>query len=243
MKIRINFYIASSALFIFLVLPIIVYAQTAKSNCVITKIGNIGDQKPVLPPECQTAVGPIGPNGLITPPGLACRDDGYCKMPESDDGSYRLITSGDCLYGSKELITVLYSVAKTWKQKHSGGYLFINDLNGPNPPHSSHKWGRAVDLVATTDGADRVADMTGNFGPYNRPATVELGQIFAATDQVVNIWYNDQPVNNDVLEFVNDPKGSGRSSGMVMMQQKGHENHFHLDVKLDPYLPVWQPGC
>lgn len=218
-----------------------VFAQTAKSNCVITKIGNPGDQKPALPPECQTN----SIDGLLTPPNLQEHPvmKGYFRMPDPDDGSYRLITSGDCLYGSPELISVLYTVAKKWKEQHPQGYLFINDLNGPQPPHSSHKWGRGVDLVATTDGTDRVADMTENYGPYNRIATVELGQLFASTNKILNIWYNDAPVRKEVLDFANDPKNPNHSAGMNMEWIKGHDNHFHVDINLEPLLSTWAPSC
>jgi hypothetical protein len=218
-----------------------VFAQTAKSNCVVTKIGNPGDQKPNLPPECQTN----SIDGLQTPPNLQEHPvmKGYFRMPDPDDDSYRLITSGDCLYGSPELISVLYTVAKKWKEQHPQGYLFINDLNGPQPPHASHKWGRGVDLVATTDGIDRVADMTENYGPYNRIATVELGQLFASTNKILNIWYNDTPVRKDVLDFANDPKNPNRSAGMNMEWIKGHDNHFHVDINLEPLLSTWAPSC
>jgi hypothetical protein len=217
----------------------IALGQTATSNCVVTKVGNPGGE-PQLPPGCQSNI-----DGLITPPNLQEHPvmKGYFRIPDSEDDSYRLITSGDCLYGSPALISVIYTVAKKWKEQYPQGYLFVNDLNGPDPPHKSHKWGRGVDLVATTNGVDRVADITENFGPYNRIATVELGKMFASTDKILNIWYNDAPVRKAVLEFANDPKNPNRSAGMNMEWIRGHDNHFHVDIKLEPLLSTWAPSC
>lgn len=217
----------------------IVFGQTATSNCVVTKVGDAAGE-PQLPPECQTGI-----DGLLTPPNLQEHPimKGYFLLPESDDDSYRLITSGDCLYGSPELISVIYTVAKKWKGQYPQGYLFVNDLNGPDPPHKSHKWGRGVDLVATTNGVDRVADITENYGPYNRIATVELGKMFASTDKILNIWYNDAPVRKDVLEFANNPDNPNNSAEMNMEWFSGHDNHFHVDINLEPLLSTWAPGC
>ncbi len=245
MKIRFNFYIISTTFFVFLILPFVVYAQTSRSNCVITKIGNTGDQKPVLPPGCEDPSLGIGlPGGLLVPPNLTAHTTypKYYQLPPiSPDNSYDVYTCDNHLWGSKELVSVLYTVSKRWKQKYPAGLLYIGDLNATG--HASHKWGRAVDLEATTNGTDMVADFTGKFGPYNRAATVELGKMFAETNMIQNIWFNDVSVNSEVLAFVNDPAHTNRSKGMVMQPITGHDNHFHLDVQLDPFLDVWEPGC
>lgn len=208
-----------------------------KSNCVITKVGAPAGE-PVLPPECQTSSGGGPIAGLETPSNLECKPDGYCKMPNPTDGSYAF-EAPSCSgqhWGSKELISVLYTVAKNWKAKYPQGRLNIGDLTASG--HKSHFWGRAVDLDATTNGSDAVADYTR--GGYNREATIELGKMFANTNQVLNIWYNDQAVNNAVLAYSKE----GHSQGMVMMYQDFHDNHFHLDVKQTPEkLPYWSPGC
>lgn len=59
MKKHIKFYLIFIASLAVLFIPIVVFAQSAKSNCVITKVGDTGDQKPNLPPECQTGGGGV----------------------------------------------------------------------------------------------------------------------------------------------------------------------------------------
>lgn len=226
----------------FLLFPLFVYAQTSKSNCVVTKIGNTGDKVPILPPECQKPKDNSGPfDGVKPPEGLECRPDGYCKLPDPTDGSYEKYSCANRYWGSKELVSVLYSVAKRWKQAHPQGYLYIGDLNASG--HASHKWGRAVDILATTDGKDYVADWSLAHGPYNRAGTIEFGKMLADTDMVQNIWFNDGTANEAVLAYANDPAGKNRSAGMVMQPISGHDDHFHLDIKLDPFLAVYTPGC
>lgn len=231
-------YLILSLFSLVLSFPLIVFAQTTLSNCVITKIG-LNPPAPNLPPGCKTQ---SGPNGVDPITGLECRSDGYCKIPPVADNSYVIESCVNRNWSSKELINVIYTVAKRWKQKYPQGNLYIGDLNG-GYPHKSHAWGRAVDLEATTNGSDRVADYSGKWGPYNHDATIELGKMFADTDQVQNIWFNDQSVNYSVLEYANDPGAQGHSKGMVMIPQDGHDNHFHLDVKLDPFLTDWRPDC
>jgi hypothetical protein len=218
--------------------PFIIFAQTTQSNCVVTKVGDPKDQ-PNLPPHCQVSALPI--EGLISPPNLTQHTSyqGYFQLPPvSDDNSYDVYTCDNQLWGSKQLIDVLYTVAKRWKQKYPEGYLYIGDLNASG--HASHKWGRGVDLEATTNGTDMVADFTENFGPYNHGATIELGKMFADTDMVKHIWFNDVSVNRAVLDHAST---TGRSKEMVMQPITGHDNHFHLDINLEPLLQVWEPSC
>jgi hypothetical protein len=223
--------------------PIIIFAQTVRSNCWVTKIGNPGDQKPVLPPGCESPGGVI--DGVETPPNLECRSDGYCKMPEATDGSYQLYSCENQRWGSKELVSVLYTVAKNWKARHSEGFLYIGDLTAAG--HKSHFWGRAVDVYGMTNPNECVANYDdGDDNPacgssnYNREETIELGKMFANTNHVLHIWYNDQAVNNAVL----DHASKGHSPNMVMQYEAGHANHFHLDVTQEPpKLPDYGPGC
>jgi hypothetical protein len=227
----------------FLFMPIaLVFGQTAQSNCVITKIGAPDPATlPNLPQGC-TQPGQHTPlDGLLSPPNLIPHQTraGYYQLPPvSPDNSYDVYTCDNQLWGSKELIDVLYTVAKRWKQKYPGGYLYIGDLNASG--HASHKWGRAVDLEATTNGTDMVADFTEKFGPYNRVATVELGKMFVDTNLVKHIWFNDVSVNSEVLKYASD---TGRSKNMLMQPITGHDNHFHLDINLEPLLEPWEPSC
>lgn len=229
-----------STAFLFLMFPVIVWAQTVKSNCVVTKIGNPGDQKPVLPPECSS---PVGQDGMIYPPNMVEHPTrkGYFQLPfpSPASGSYESYSCANQSWGSKELVGVLYTVAERWKQKYPQGRLNIGDLNASG--HASHKWGRGVDMNATTNGVDWVANFVR--GNYNEQATIELGQMFADTNMIQNIWYMGQPVINSVLAYANDPANPNRSAGLVMQPLPLHDDHFHIDIKLDPFLEVWEPDC
>lgn len=216
--------------------PIGALAQSARSNCVVTHIGPTPVVSPVLPPECAAS----GSGDLLLPPGLIENLDhpGYFQMPPATDGSYVLLSCANRRWGSKDLISVLYTVARRWKTEFPKGRLNIGDLNAIG--HKSHNWGRANDLDATTDGRDWVSDYTK--GSYNRDATIKLGKMLADTDMVLNIWYNDVAVDSAVLAYSNEIPG--HSKGMVMKPQPGHDNHFHLDVRQTPAkLPFWTPGC
>lgn len=243
MKRKVFIFFILEIFIIALFFPIVIFAQSVQSNCIITKIGNPDPAvKPNIPPGCSLPGAPGAPiEGLISPPNLTQHTSysGYYQLPPtSPDNSYDVYTCDNKLWGSKQLIDVLYTVAKRWKQKYPGGYLYIGDLNASG--HASHKWGRAVDLEATTNGTDMVADFTGNFGPYNHGATVELGKMFADTNMVKNIWFNDVSVNSAVLAHAS---ATGKSKEMVMQPITGHDNHFHLDIQLEPLLAPWEPGC
>ncbi len=221
-------------------------------SCVITKVGAPKGPPPALPVECMgTGTDIPGAGGIEYPPNLKCKTDGYCQMPKSTDGSYAFEapTCDGQHWGSKDLIGTLYTVAKRWKQKYPKGRLNIGDLNASG--HKSHFFGIAVDMDATTDGKDAVADMTR--GGYNREATTELGKLFTDTDQIAEIWYNDQVVNKAVLKYAKDtgkssfykptdacPECSSSLGGMRPLV--AHDNHFHVDVKRK-YLKNWGPGC
>ena len=235
--------------------------QTVKSNCWVTKVG-IPLVSPVLPATCPSTGG-LGIEGVETPPNLECKPDndplaGYCKMPNSTDDSYRF---GDpsCHgqhWGSKELISILYTVAKNWKSKYSKGYLILSDLTAAG--HESHGWGIAVDMDATTDGVDCAANYINGWRScappkFNRTATVELGKMFVNTGILAQIWFDDASVDSEVLDYA---RSTGKSSLFKsteacpecgpdhggMRTLGGHDNHFHVDVDR-PYLKTWLPSC
>ncbi|MBU2632840.1 hypothetical protein KKG52_03940 [Patescibacteria group bacterium] len=207
------------------------------SQCVAVRVGdpktdpNSSQCKQITPPAGSAKTGYEQPK-IITPHPYKL---GYWQLPKSSDGSYKIYTCSGRTWGSKELVGVLYTVSKIWKQKHPSGWINIGDLNATG--HKSHKWGRAVDLDATTNGKDWVADFTK--GNYNREATIELGKMLVDTGTVRSIWYNDQAVNRAVLDYA---RQTGRSKNMNMKPITGHNNHFHLDIEI-PLLSVWEPGC
>lgn len=230
----------------------VVFGQSVTSNCVLTKIGSVASD-PVLPPGCSNGIDGIEiPPSLIAHPSIA----GYFKMPPSTDDSYRIYACENRTWGSQELIGVLHTVAKNWRQKYPQGFLYIGDLNATG--HASHNIGIANDLSASTNGSDCVAnydnydnDLTCGTSNYNREATIELGKMFVDTGIVLNIWYNDPEVNNAVMEYAkqtgkspklfDSPKNSPSVPGM--RNQPGHANHFHLDIFIDPTLTFWEPNC
>lgn len=205
------------------------------SNCVWTKVGDPkGD--PDLS-RCQGGLDFPAINGLTFPPNIQAHSTkkGYYALPKSPTGAYKSYTCSGRSWGSMELIGVINTTAERWKTKYPNGWINVGDLNATG--HKSHKWGRAVDIDATTNGKDWVADFTK--GNYNREATIELGKLLVDTNMVRSIWYNDPRVDSAVLEYA---KSTGKSAAMVMHPIVGHDNHFHLDIEI-PLLAVWEPGC
>lgn len=218
------------------------------SNCWITKVGNPTDPSPTWPPECQsTNTG----SGIQYPPNLQkCpgAPDGYYKMPDATDGSYKFYSTPNHHCGSKELIGVLYTVAKNWKQKYPQGWLDIGDMNAAG--HASHKWGIASDINAHPRPDKIAANMT--LGNYDQAATIVLGKMFVDTDMLAEIWYNDAKVNSEVLKYAKGPpeksslykptKACTECSKDVggMRPLPLHDNHFHVDIDRD-YLPDYLP--
>ncbi len=176
------------------------------------------------------------PGTVFQPPNLGTPNAyGYYAMPPSINGAYTIYSLPCRRYGSLELVSVLYTVANRWKQFYPEGWVNIGDLNA-GWPHNSHKWGVAVDLDATTNGADWAADYTK--GGYNRQATVLLGQLFLDTGLVKNIWYNDTFVVSALLQYA-------QNKGIRIGQIKplpGHDNHFHVDINT-ARGPLHAPSC
>lgn len=206
-------------------------AHAVTSNCVIVNI-NIQGAPANLPPNCNTGV---GPKGITYPPNLGAQNTshpGYYLMPNATDNAYKF-EYPSCTgqhYGSKDLIGALYTVAQRWKQKYPNGRLNIGDLNATG--HLSHTKGIDVDMDATTNGTDAVADY--QRGNYNRAATIELGKMFIDTGIIQIIFYNDLFVNSDV---------NGYAKRTVLDPEIGHENHFHVRIDNKYKLPYWEPGC
>lgn len=217
------------------------------SQCAVVKVGDPKEDPDLSSCQQSSSYSPggIGYNqpSIMTPHPFKM---GYFQLPKSQPGNYKIYTCPGRTWGSKELIGVLHTVSERWKQLYPQGFVSIGDLNATG--HKSHKWGRAVDLDATTNSKDCVADYTTTIFAgsiscsdknYNRQATIELGKMLVDTNMVRAIWYNDQTVNRAVLEYAAQ---TGRSKNMRMKPIIGHTNHFHLDIEI-PLLSVWEPGC
>lgn len=216
---------------LFFIIPYFAPVQAATSNCAVVEVGSPNSPRPV----CKNQV---SQTGIIYPPSLVENKihPGYYQMPpDSPNGPYDIYTCSGRTWGSKELIGVLYTVANRWKQRYPQGRINIGDLNATG--HKTHFWGRAVDIDATTNGKDWVADFTRR--NYNQQATIELGKMFADTNLILSILYNDVTVNNAVLDY---SKQTGLSKGMDMRWVVNHNNHFHVNIRIDK-LETWGPDC
>lgn len=236
LKTSLSFSLVLTLLFIQQVVSVThVHAQV--KTCFNTAIGPNAPEEVVYPPGCQGT----GSEGITYPPNLGSENPqhpGYFQLPfpNSPSGSYRSTSCAAQSWGSKDLVGVLYTVSERWKQRHAEGYLAIGDLNATG--HKSHNIGIAVDLDGYTKPGEIVADYTK--GGYNREETIELGKMFVDTNAIKSIWYNDVAVNSAVLAYAAQ---TNKSVGMVMKPIPGHDNHFHVDVKPNPALPFWEPGC
>lgn len=181
--------------------------------------------------------GSIG--NLELPPNLGDPNpQGYYQMPEARNGEY-IFDPTACpnnRWGSKELIAVIYTVAKAWHEKYPEDPVKIGDLNGPLSEHSSHRWGVGVDI--NVHGKNFwAADMLG--GSYSKEKTVEFGKMFLQTDMLLGAWYNDGSVNS-VLNNYSKDQNLSNSRGFQPWPR--HEDHFHIDIKRKR-LPEWTPSC
>lgn len=241
-------------LFFFFLVPTLypVSAQVATSNCVVTKVGNPAIT-PVLPPACAKAP----PTGIIYPPNMICKSDGYCLMPPATDGSYQIYSCGGTgtgkRWGRKELIGVLYTVAKRWKEKNPTGYLRIGDMNASN--HLSHFWGIAVDLNARptpdTWAANRNYLGTMSEPPFSTAKTIELGKLIADTGYFYTIWHNNAATWGPIYSYAKTSESAKRYKFTLNLPglpgirpDAGHFDHFHLNIGPSSFrLPLVLHGC
>ncbi len=120
----------------------------------------------------------------------------YYQMPASTDGEYTFDPGAvpTQRYGKKELVCVIYTVAKAYKAKYKdASTVKVGDLNASG--HASHKWGVGVDLNAK--GSKAAAD--GVDGAYDKEATVTLGKMFIDTGKIKNIWWCPPDDSIDIL--------------------------------------------
>lgn len=229
--------------------------QSSNDSCPGVNVGDYGDAvkrgifgynracwyvKEVLEKaESYKAVVPAGglPTGQLLMPGNlgSINSLGYVQLPPSGNGAYQIYACPGRRYGKPQLIAALVTVANRWKQLYPKGWLWIGDLNAAG--HKSHKWGVAVDLSATTNGKDSVANYQKS--NYNRRATVQLGILFLETGIAKNIWYDDVTVDSQLLRYAQDRK---LKTELIMPQRPDHEDHMHWDINV-PHGPVHMPDC
>lgn len=213
-----------------------VSAQT--SQCIVTKVGN-PEIPNDLPKECILAA-PI--EGVELPPNLtkciSVSGGEYCQLPPALNNEYIKILHHKGApwqdWGSKEMIGVLYTVARNWQAKYCTSsqitskscpaHLVIGDI--ASYYHKTHDYGTAVDVTATTDGNDCAANHVGGnrcryYPPYNSQATIELGRLFVKTGWVRQILYWDTKTN--VISELRKITNVGTLSD--------HPDHFHVDIK------------
>ena len=240
------FFLSLSLSFFAFTSPATAVSATA---CAVTNFGSPPDNFPV-PPECASPS-----SGIVFPPNMICKSDGYCQMPPSTDGSYQIYSCGGTAtgkrWGRKELVGVLYTVAKRWREKNPGGYLRIGDMNAGN--HLSHFWGIAVDINAKTP--DKWAANRGYTGSslanYDQQKTIELGKLIADTGYLYTIWYNDPVVQNAVFEYAKTSESAKRykyttntGGNPGMRYVLGHYDHFHLNIGPNSFkLNYWFNLC
>jgi hypothetical protein len=213
----------------------IVFAQQTATGCFTTQLGT-PNGTPVMPQGCDSGIiGVETPPGLIENPG----HPGYFQMPlTSPDKSYVISTCAQHTYGSKLLVSVIYTVAKNWKVAHPQGMVYINDMTAAG--HLSHMWGRAVDINATTNGTDHVSDDTK--GNFNSAGSIEFAMMFLKTKKVLNIW-DSRVSETDTI------KAQARAQNLpfTLIEDPSnvpgiHHDHIHVDV-ISPQLPDWSPAC
>lgn len=147
----------------------------------------------------------------------------YYKLPPAPGGEYTIYSRDARRYGQKDLICVLYTVAKAYKAMYGPrSTMDIGDLNAAG--HKSHKWGVAVDLDA--QGEVVAADNVNSPKKYSTEATIALGKLFVDTGYIKNIWYCS---NDGATEAI---KGYAASVGKPINMKclPGHYNHFHVDI-------------
>jgi hypothetical protein len=233
-----------SLVFLALFLTPSVSAQAV--GCAITKVGNPAGQPPALPPECQSGVF-TPPGQIIYPQNMKCVGQ-YCQLPDPPTGSSKAYVkirhhSGGPWqdWGSREMIGVIYTVAQNWKFKYPQGYVIVGDI--ASNYHLTHDNGLAADITATTNLKDCVAQQlkydnrcahtsSGPFyqtppvtyGPYNAPATIELGKLFMDTGKVRQIIYWDKSTN-----VISELRKYAKNTNIA--EKSDHPNHFHIDIR------------
>jgi hypothetical protein len=252
----------TTALFLFA--PFIPTASAQSTGCVIIKVGTPTGPSPTFPPGCQQVIPSTGiafPPNLE--PCLGVDSDisesrggvagEYCQLPPGvtketkrvfyDEGGVHIYekriqgTKNELKWqdwGSKEMIGVIYTVAKRWKAIYPEGHVIVMDITSNY--HLEHHWGVAVDIFATTDGKHCAASNGPNgrcpYGPNDLNATIQLGKLIIDTGYLNVIWYSDTNANAAIFAYAHsvDPKRypvNGRFNTGIRPAEN-HWDHFHL---------------
>ena len=161
--------------------------------------GSVGGV-PGLPDISDIPIKPAGP-------------DGYTELPPSK--YYELV--GGSHTGQENLVKLIAATSKAWKQQYPKDTVYVSDLNAPG--HASHACGQDVDIWTTSAG-------NMNLSTYSRERSVEYGDLWFSTKQIVYIFFNDDPVRAEVNAYAKKNNDPG-----VMQFWPNHEDHFHVRVK------------
>jgi murein endopeptidase len=129
-------------------------------------------------------------------------------------------------WGRKDLIEIIYYVAKEWSRRHPNEKFSVGDLDYP-PGHQTHECGIDVDIFSTH--SLLLQRPNGSKNPqYSRALTIELAELFFSTNAVTEILYNnanDGSVRNEVNKYIAANNLYGK-----MVPYPNHNNHFHLRI-------------
>jgi hypothetical protein len=221
-------------------------AAAQATSCWITKIGSPDGPSPTYPPECLTyssftgiTMPPNLTNCFNAPPEVSGGIAGqYCEMPPSLDGAYKLFGTK---WGSKEMIGVLYTVAQQWKiYTHGAGHLKIGDITNSGG-HKDHYFGVSVDLTATTNNRDCVANKMRGSGNgscttiFRADATIALGKMFVDTAHLNYMLFNGDTggVSKGIYEYARSKYPRFTQQYRAVLPAFGHDNHFHVYIDRD----------
>lgn len=172
-------------------------ADDSTADC--TPSGGVGGI-PGLPDISDIPIKPAGP-------------DGYTELPPS---KYYEFASPNKT-GQENLVKLIAATSKAWKMKYPKDTIYVGDLNAAG--HLSHSCGQDVDIWTTT-----AADM--NLSTYSQDRSVEYGELWFSTKQIVYVFFSDAKVRSQVNAYAQKNNDPG-----VMQEWPGHEDHFHVRVK------------
>lgn len=143
-------------------------------------------------------------------------------------------------YGAKELVCVLYTVGKAYREAYPNSILAVGEMNAA-APHVSHNWGVAVDLWATPTGSAGAGEWAANHivGGYSTEATIKLGQLFVDTGILQDIWWCDGGDGSiDAISAYASSKGKPINIKCI----QGHSDHFHVNISCEFSGPADYPN-
>lgn len=163
--------------------------------------------------------------GIEFPPNLGQPNaKGLYTMPEPQPpGTYVFSVPGSADHdGARELVGVIYTVAKRWHQTYPDSSVRVGDLNAATG-HVSHKKGVDVDITVSDGSA-------ANTSSHTREKSINLGKWFIDTGIIKLILFNDTEVQNAVNAYAQEQGKPG-----IMKYWSGHNDHFHVRI-LDDYI-------